>query len=514
MISPSELQEHRSEVGRDPCSERPESPAQPCAIVLFGATGDLTKRKLLPALYSLYVQNLLPSPFAIIAVARRERTVDAYRQDALESVRAFAPSVPVSQAAWESFASNIHYVSSSLESPEDYRGLQECLQHVRPAVGSKRIFYLATPPAAFGTVAENLGACGLLRQSVDESSRLVVEKPFGTDLASARDLNRRLRAVLAEDQIYRIDHYLGKETVQNILVLRFANRLFELLWNQLYVDNVQITVSETLGMEGRGAYFDESGILRDIVQNHALQILTLIAMEPPFALDADAVRDEKVKVLRAMRLPSPSDIIRAQYVSGRLGQSEAASYLSEPGVSPRSRTETYCALRLHVDNWRWLGVPFYIRAGKRMAQRVTEVVMELKAVPDVLFTHLKCSEVPPNRITIRIQPDEGVQLLMGAKEPGAGIRVRPVRMRFDYEHEFGIALPDAYERLLLAAMLGDASLFARADEVEVAWSVLAEIMEQWEGELQAPATYVPGSWGPPEADAFLAADGRRWWNPA
>jgi len=486
-------------------------------MVLFGATGDLTRRKLIPAIYSLYVQGLLPQQFDIVAVARRPRTTAEYREDALASVHQFAPAVPAGRLAWEQFAERIHYVPSALQTADDIRPIRlhvEALEAKSKAAGN-RLYYLATPPEAFPRVVDLLNATGMLQQDVSGRPwrRLVIEKPFGYDLPSARALNQKLRSCLQEDQIYRLDHYLGKETVQNIMVMRFANRLFELLWNHLYVDNVQITVAETLGVEGRGAYFDASGILRDIIQNHALQILSLVSMEPPVSLDANAVRDEKVKVLRAIRIPGPSDMVMGQYQDGTNGGTPVVGYRAEPGVPPASRTDTYCALRFYVDNWRWAGVPFYVRAGKRLARRVTEVTLELKPVPDVLYSRLTCSSMPANRITIRIQPDEGVAILIGAKEPGVGMSVQPVRMRFSYAQEFGRAIPDAYERLLLNALLGDASLFARADEVEMAWQVVGPVLERWIHSDAEPAPYRAGTWGPVEADEMLRADGRRWWNP-
>ncbi|MGC8666740.1 MAG: glucose-6-phosphate dehydrogenase [Chthonomonadales bacterium] len=489
----------------------------PCVLILFGATGDLTRRKLIPALFSLFIQNLLPQQFAIVAFARKPKTDDEFREDLLDAVREFAPALPAGGPEWERFIRNVYYHRSTLDDAEGYRTLKQRLAEldaVHATLGN-RLFYLATPPDSFALIADQLAACGLNRPARDGACvRIVVEKPFGFDLASARELNTRLRMHFAEDQIYRIDHYLGKETVQNILVLRFANRLFELLWNHLYVDHVQITVAETLGMEGRGAYFDKAGVLRDMIQNHALQILTLIAMEPPVSLEADAIRDEKVKVLRSIRPFTPEYVaqstVRAQYTAGEIAGMRVPGYLEEEGVPAGSTTETYAAIRLWVDNWRWAGVPFYVRSGKRLPERFTKVVIQLKDVPDVLFSRLACAEVEPNTLSICIQPNEGVEIRMSAKEPGPAMLVSPVRMHFDYAEAFGKTIPDAYERLLVNALLGDASLFARGDEVEAAWSLVTPILEAWAAGDPPLDHYPAGAAGPAGADALLSAEGRKW----
>ncbi len=505
----------------DPCEVTPQTnQPDPCALVLFGATGDLTRRKLIPALYSLACQNLLPEKFAIVAFARRPKDDAAFREDIRASITQFAPKLKAEGPAWERFSASIFYHRANLDDPAGYTGLRERLESLdrERGLGGNRLFYLATPPENFTEIVENIGKAQLAQPEAPGApwTRIIVEKPFGYDLDTARALNARLRDVFTENQIYRIDHYLGKETVQNILVLRFANRLFELLWGHLYVDNVQITVAETLGMEGRGAYFDESGILRDIVQNHALQILTLIAMEPPVSLDANAVRDEKVKALRSIRPFTPEDVrgntVRAQYESAEVGGKRAAGYHEEEGVPPDSHTETFAAIRFWVDNWRWAGVPFYVRAGKRMPTRVTEIVVQLTEVPDVLFARMACAEVTPNRLTIRVQPNEGVEILMSAKEPGPSMNVKPVRMHFDYSEAFGKEIPDAYERLLLNAMLGDAGLFARDDEVEAAWELITPILEAWKADDVPPRPYPAGTWGPKSADALVWSDRRKWWN--
>jgi glucose-6-phosphate 1-dehydrogenase len=492
-----------------------ENGIEPCAFVLFGATGDLTRRKIIPALFSMHLQNLLPESFVILAFARRDKDDVSFRQDLLEAVKEFAPKLPADGEEWEAFAQNVFYLRSNLDDPTGYKHLDahlKKLDHERGLHGN-RLFYLATPPENFSEIIAQLGKAGLNHSEAREGwARIIIEKPFGTDLTTAHQLNAELSDVFREDQVYRIDHYLGKETVQNILVLRFANQIFEPLWNQKYVDHVQITVAETLGMEGRGNYFENSGITRDMVQNHALQVLTLIAMEPPVALTADAIRDEKVKVLRSMRPFTPDDVaqwtIRGQYGPGATQEGDGAKrvsgYREEEGVDPKSSTETFAAFRFQCDNWRWAGVPFYVQAGKRLAKRATEVQIQFKAVPEVLFARLDCAGVRPNLLTIRIQPDEGASLEIGSKEPGPEMRVHPVRMDFKYGSSFNAPIRDAYERLLLDAMRGDASLFARNDEVEAAWTLITPILDAWR-DLSCPLfpNYAAGTWGPEAAQSLL-----------
>lgn len=499
-----------------PCDNIPQSKPQPCIMTLFGATGDLTRRKLIPSLFSLYRQGLLPEPFVIVAYARKQKDDVIFRQEMHEAINQFSGNGNAPLDDWESFASRIHYYQAELDDVNGYSSLKRFLRDLDKRYGlcGNHLYYLATPPDYFSTIITHLRDADLSHSTSAESgwSRIMIEKPFGHDLNSAHELNNLLKTAFQENDIFRVDHYLGKETVQNILVMRFANHLFELLWNHLYIDHFQITVAETLGMEGRGAYFDNAGICRDIIQNHALQILTLIAMEPPISLDPNYIRDEKVKVLRSIR-PFRMDeleenVVRAQYVSDGVNP----GYLEEPGVQRGSSTETYASLRFYVDNWRWSGVPFYVRAGKRLPSRVTEVSVQLKAAPDVLFARMECMNINPNRIVFRIQPNEGVEIFVSAKEPEMGMTVKPVRMHFDYSEEFGRAIPDAYERLIVNAMHGDTSLFARDDEVEEAWKLLKPVLNGWNESSTPPSNYRIGEWGPVNSDALLAKDGRRWWN--
>ncbi len=483
----------------------------PCVFVLFGATGDLTRRKLAPSLYALHRDGLLPEQFAIVAYARRDKDDETFRADLKAAIQEFAPNMPTSGKAWDSFASRIFYQRGEFDAAEGFLGLRERLEAVNEELGTScnRLYYLAIPPEQYETVIKHLGESSLNQPEPNSGTwtRIIVEKPFGYDLETSRHLNDTLLEYFTEDQIYRIDHYLGKETVQNILVFRFANELFEPLWNHKYVDHVQITVAEKIGVEGRGNFFDETGMARDVLQNHALQILSLIAMEPPVSLDANAVRDEKVKVLRAIRPITKAEVahstVRGQY----------AGYRQEPGVKPDSPTETFAALRLYVDNWRWGGAPFYVRAGKAMPHRVTEVAVQFRSIPQVLFARMKREDVQPNVLAIRIQPDEGISLLIGAKEPGPAMNLKPVDLHFTYKDAFPNAqISDAYERLILDAIRGDASLFARGDEVEAAWNLLTPILEGWKEKPNDVQPYFTGTWGPDRASSILG-EGRAWREP-
>ncbi len=495
---------------------------EPCVMVIFGATGDLTHRKLLPALYNLALEHPLPAGFSVVGFARRPYNDEQFRQQALDSVNQYSRQKPVNPQVWESFAAGIHYLQSSFDDPTGYERLGTLLNMLdqERGTGGNRIFYLSTPPSQYPEIIQHIGAAGLNRNRKGWT-RIIVEKPFGHDLASAHELNRQVAKVFREEQVYRIDHYLGKETVQNILVFRLANGIFEPVWNRRYVEHVQITVAENIGLEGRGGYYEESGAIRDMVQNHMLQLLTLVAMEPPIAFDANAVRDEKVKVLHALQPITWHDVltntIRAQYGGGWVGGHQVPGYLEETGVSPRSITETYVAMKLHVDNWRWAGVPFYLRTGKHLPKRVTEIAIQFKMAPLMLFKRSgndAQSQVEPNVLTLRIQPDEGISLKFGAKVPGTDMQIRSVNMDFFYGSSFVREQPEAYERLLLDCMLGDSTLFTRRDEVEAAWTFIQSILDEWKNESrEALLSYESGSWGPQVADEFIWRDGYRWRRP-
>jgi glucose-6-phosphate 1-dehydrogenase len=487
----------------------------PATMVIFGGTGDLARRKIVPALYDLAARGLLPARFAVLGSSRREVPEEEYRATMQDAVQEHARS-DFNQELWASFQANLYYQSADPTDANAYRELVGKLSQIQAAsaTGQNRLFYLAVPPNAFLEIAKGLGQSGLAVQ--DEGwSRIVIEKPFGHDRRSGQQLNEDIHAFFSEDQIFRIDHYLGKETVQNILVFRFANSIFEPLWSNHYVDHVELTVAETLGVEDRGAYYEEAGALRDIVQNHMLQVLSLVGMEPPASFEAEAIRDEKVKVLKSVRLIAPDDVdanvIRAQYTAGYVSGQRVSGYREEQGVGPDSRTETYVAIRAFIDNWRWAGTPFLLRTGKRLARRVTEVAIHFKPPPHVPFTDIGADRLPPNLLAMRIQPDEGITLRVGSKAPSAKLQVRPVNLEFLYGSAFLTDPPEAYETLLLDAMVGDHTLFPRADEVDYAWRFVDSIREGWQVSDRL-ATYESGSWGPEEANSVLPA-GAVWREP-
>ena len=495
-----------------------------CAVVIFGASGDLTRRKLMPALYNLAVGRSLPGGFAVVGVARRPKSDDAFRAEMKEGVSNFSRRKPIDATVWNDFERGISYVQGSFESKETYTQLRAHLEKLDQERGTRknRLYYFAVPPADFSTIVDGLREAKLvepLGAAKEDGSwtRVVFEKPFGHDLASARALNATIATVFDESQVFRIDHYLGKETVQNLLVFRFANSLFEPVWNRNHVDNVQITVAEEIGVEGRGKFYEQTGVTRDIVENHLMQLLCLTAMEPPISLDANAVRDEKVKVLRSLRQIELSEVganvVRGQYGRGFVRAEEVPAYREEPDVAKDSRVETYVAMRAFVDNWRWSGVPFYVRAGKRMARRVTEIAIQFNKVPHTLFRALD-GGITPNVLAMRIQPDEGIALRFISKEPGQQTILRDVAMDFRYGSAFGSNTPEAYERLLLDAMRGEATLFTRRDEVEEQWAYMERVFDGWNRDGNAPPPIYPaGSWGPDQADDLLARDGRRWRKP-
>jgi glucose-6-phosphate 1-dehydrogenase len=490
---------------------------EPAVMVIFGASGDLTARKLVPALYDLAAARRLPMEFAVVGISRTEMSHEEFRKKlrgALDEHR----SGQVSDDVWESFSKSIFYLVGDSKKPETYEELRSFLKELddERGTGGNRIFYLSSSPSLFPTIVEHLGEAGMNREEDGGYARLVVEKPFGRDLMSARELNGDIRRYFEETQIYRIDHYLGKDTVQNILALRFSNGIFEPIWNQHYVDHVQITVAEDIGVGTRGAFYEEAGALRDIVQNHVMQVLCLTAMEPPVTFDAESVREEKVKVLKAVR-PVPEDeaenyAVRGQYERGWVFGDEVMGYREEEDVASDSCTETYVALKVFVDNWRWAGVPFYIRAGKRMPKKATEIAIQFRPTPHTPFARGETEGLEPNVLVVRIQPEEGISLKIGAKVPGSGFEVSSVNMDLLYGTAFLEEAPDAYQRLLLDLMLGDPTLFIRADEAEGAWGILEPVMRAWTGSKEV-ATYPAGTWGPEEADELLEHDGREWRRP-
>jgi glucose-6-phosphate 1-dehydrogenase len=485
-----------------------------CTLVIFGATGDLTHRKLIPALYNLAAEGALPPSISIVGFARREKSTEQFRSELENATRKFSRT-PLNDELWANFASSISYHQSPFDDAEGYLKLARQMEEEdrKRGTGGNRLYYLAVAPDQFPVILGHLRESGLSTAASGSWSRVIVEKPFGTDLASARQLNELVNEVFPERDTYRIDHFLGKETAQNIMVMRFANSIFESLWDSNHISHVQITAAEPLGIEGRAGYYDKSGAMRDMVQNHLLQLLTLTAMEPPTSLGADAIRDEKVKVLRSLRPLRGEDVfrhvVRAQYAAGLINGQPVPGYREAEGVAKDSTTETYVALQVNIDNWRWAGVPFFIRTAKRMPKGATEIAVTFKGVPRVLFNR-NDQVLDENVLVIRIQPDEGVSLRMSAKMPGSSLRIEPVKMDFHYGTSFGKATPEAYERLLLDAMSGDATLFARRDEVEEAWAFVDGIEEAWKTRSDALAFHTAGSWGPAEAAELVARHGVTW----
>lgn len=504
-----------------------ERMAEPCTMVICGATGDLAQRKLAPALYNTLLGGFLPPEFTVVGFARREMSDEEFRAHLLDGIDKHSRNRPAKPAIWESFAKGIEYHCGDLDDPAAYAELATRLDRIDRDRGTSgnRLFYLAVPPSLYPEIIGQLDHAGLAargdrRQGGSKRgwTRVIIEKPFGSDLESARTLNREIARVLDEEQVYRIDHYLGKETVQNLAVFRFGNGLFEPIWNRRYIDSVQITVAETVGVEGRGDFYDATGALRDIVQNHGLQLVAMFAIEPPVEFRAEDLRDEKLKVLRGVKPMTPAEVaantVRGQYVAGWVEGVQMPACRDEPEVAPGSETETFVALKLGIDSWRWAGVPFYIRTGKAMPSRVTEIAVQFKQAPLALFARAGVPQIEPNVLAVRVQPDEGILLRFGAKLPGQGLHIRTVNMDFRYGSSFAVDSPDAYETLLLDAMMGDASLFTRDDEVERAWEILDPILRAWESGEGGPLHFYPaGSWGPPAADELLERDGRAWRRP-
>jgi glucose-6-phosphate 1-dehydrogenase len=492
--------------------------SDPCVMVIFGASGDLTKRKLIPALYNLAKSKLLPEHFAIIGFAFNDFTTEIFRRQLSGDIRTFATDgEPLNEELWKWFEERIYYVQGDFKDPAAYERLRGQLELVDQERGThgNRFFYLAVAPQFFAEIIQQLGKVSLTTEEAGHWSRAIIEKPFGHDLQSARELNKQIKEVLDERQIYRIDHYLGKETVQNLMVFRFANSIFEPIWNRAYIDNIQITAAETVGVEHRGGYYDTAGALRDMVPNHLFQLLSLTAMEPPVSFDADAVRGKQAEVLQAISVPEPEQVltnmVRGQYGDGVIDEQAVPAYRAEPDVAPESSTETYAALKLCIDNWRWADVPFYLRTGKRLAKRVTEIAIRFRRTPFLLFRNTPIKDLHNNRLVIHIQPEEGITLRFGAKIPGPVMNIGLVNMDFDPARYFGETHSTGYERLLHDCMVGDATLFQRADMVEAGWRVIEPLLDVWKA---MPArnfpNYAAGTWGPKEADDLLARDGREW----
>src|SRR5215207_1900534 len=494
--------------------------AEPCAVVIFGATGDLTKRKLIPALYRLVQERLVPAEFAVVGAARTAMTTEEFRAKMREAVAEFSGETQIDEEVWNSFAQGLYYQTLDIGTAEDYRSLGALLERIDSERGTRgnRLFYLSTAPSLYAEAVKHLGEANLVRPARPAWARVIIEKPFGIDLDSAQKLNREIHQHLDESQIYRIDHYLGKETVQNLLVFRFANGIYEPLWNRQYIDHVQLTNAETVGVEGRGGYYEKAGVVRDMLQNHVFQVLSLVAMEPPASLGAEAVRDEKIKAMHSARAFTPERVrqecVRGQYGAGSIGGAAVPGYREERGVAPDSVTETYAMVTMWFDNWRWSGVPFYIRSGKRLAKRVTEIAIQFREAPHALFGRAM-EDVAPNQLVIRIQPDEGITLRVAAKVPGQVTRIRDVNMDFRYGASFGVQLAEAYERLILDCILGDSTLYARKDMTERGWELVMPVLDEWaahKDEANFP-NYEAGSWGPEESFKILERQGRRWRRP-
>jgi glucose-6-phosphate 1-dehydrogenase len=477
-----------------------------CILVIFGASGDLTAKKLMPALYALAVRDLLPERFGIVGAARSEESHDEFRDRMKQAVKDHARD-PFDEEVWEKLALGMRYTTLDFADDKGEDELRDVLTELDEERGTQgnRVYYFAVPPAAIGTLIEEIAE----RRGAEGWIRLIIEKPFGHDLQSARELNQQINQHFTEDEVFRIDHYLGKETVQNMLALRFANGIFEPIWNRQFIDHVQITVAESIGIEGRAGYYESAGAIRDIFQNHLLQLLAITAMEPPIDFTADSVRNEKVKVLKSLHTPGPKHVVRGQYGGGFVEGKPVRGYREEEGVPPSSLTETFVASKLFVDNWRWADTPFYVRMGKRLARRETTIAIQFKRAPHPPFED-SASELRPNVLLIHVQPNEGVSLAIGAKVPGQGMRIRTVHMDFLYGGAFREGLPDAYERLILDAMLGDATLFTRADEIEEQWALVDSVVALWQRDRPQFPNYAAGTWGPAASDELIHRDGRSW----
>ncbi len=494
--------------------------APPTVVVIFGASGDLTARKLIPAIYNLSCDNLLPADFFLVGYGRKEIPDEEFRNLATEAIKEFSRR-ELKQDVWSRIAGNTSYVAGGYDEKAAFDRLSSHIAAIEKKIGREVqvLFYISTPPSVFAPILRNLGASGLASKYLGQPhhAKVIIEKPFGKDLKSARELNTTIGSVLEEHQVYRIDHYLGKETVQDLLVQRFSNAIFEPLWNRNFIDHVQITVAEEVGVGTRGGYYEQSGCLRDMIQNHTMQLLALTAMEPPVSLDAEAIRDEKVKLLKAIQplaLGPGGDVARAQYAAGMIAGRQVKGYLDEEGIAELSGTETYAALRLSINNWRWQGVPFYLRSGKRLARRVTEIAVQFKRPPGTLFASDGKFDLAPNTLSFQIQPDEGLSLILNGKVPGLETRTQPVKMAFRYSTTFGSNTPEAYERLVLDAMVGDGTLFIRGDEAETSWKLCTPILESWAAApREGMDSYPAGSWGPANGDALLAGNKHVWRQP-